>query len=199
MKAIRTRVAQAHAPLRRLGTPIASHPGADPYTGWQQAFDPLLTPGARNYWKSHDLADLSDTTIDIIVEAARYLPGPECEIFTAHVGGVAGRISADATAFPQRKSHFVMNVHARWRDATTDQTCIGWARNLFAAMSPYATGTAYVNFMPGDESERVATAYGVNFRRLEQIKQRYDPLNLFRVNQNIKPPNRSFDGASVAQ
>ena len=187
---------QASAPLRKIGTPIASHLGANPYTGWQQAFDPLLTPGARNYWKSHDLADLSDTAIDIIVKAARSLPGPECEI-TAHVGGAAGRISAEATAFPQRKPHFVMNVHARWREAAMDQTCIGWARNLFAAMSPHAAGTAYVNFMPGDESERVETAYGVNFGRLKQIKQQYDPSNLFRMNQNIKPSHRSFDGENV--
>jgi FAD/FMN-containing dehydrogenase len=181
---------QAVAPLRRIGKPIASHLGPSPYVGWQQAFDPLLTPGARNYWKSHDLADLSDAAIKILVEAVRHLPGPECEIFTAHVGGAAGRISADATAFPQRKSHFVMNVHARWRDPSLDQTCIGWARNLFAAMSPHAAGTAYVNFMPGDESERVESAYGANFGRLAQTKRLYDPSNLFRMNQNVKPSDR---------
>jgi FAD/FMN-containing dehydrogenase len=72
-----------------------------------------------------------------------------------------------------------------------DQTCIGWARKLFEAMSPHATGTAYVNFMPGDESERVEAAYGANFERLAQIKRRYDPSNLFRMNQNVKPSDRS--------
>ena len=84
-----------------------------------------------------------------------------------------------------------MNVHARWRDAGMDQTCIGWARKLFEAMSPHAAGTAYVNFMPGDESERVEAAYGANFERLAQIKRRYDPSNLFRMNQNVKPSDRS--------
>jgi FAD/FMN-containing dehydrogenase len=182
---------QATATLREIGKPIASHLGPNPYAGWQQAFDPLLTPGARNYWKSHDLADLSDAAIEILVDAVRRPPGPECEIFIAHVGGAASRVSADATAFPQRKSHFVMNVHARWRDAGIDQTCIGWARKLFEAMSPHAAGTAYINFMPGDESERVETAYGENFERLAQIKRRYDPSNLFRMNQNVKPSDRS--------
>ena len=178
---------QAAAPLRRIGNPIASHLGPSPYAGWQQAFDPLLTAGARNYWKSHDLADLSDEAIELIIQAVRHLPAPECEIFTAHVGGAAGRISADATAFPQRKSHFVMNVHARWRDPGMDQTCIGWARSLFAAMSPHAVGTAYINFMPHDESERVESAYGINFGRLKGLKRQYDPSNLFRMNQNIDP------------
>lgn len=182
---------QATAPLRSIGNPIASHLGPNPFAGWQQAFDPLLTPGARNYWKSHDVAELSDAAIEILVPAIANLPGPECEVFTADVSGAAARIGADATAFPQRRPHFVMNVHARWRDAGMDQTCIGWARKLFEAMSPHATGTAYVNFMPGDESERVEAAYGANFERLAQIKRRYDPSNLFRMNQNVKPSDRS--------
>ncbi len=118
------------------------------------------------------------------------LPGPECEVFTADVSGAAARVSADATAFPQRKPHFVMNVHGRWRDPGMDQPCIGWARKLFEAMRPHAAGTAYVNFMPGDESERVESAYGANFERLAQIKRRYDPSNLFRMNQNVKPSDR---------
>jgi FAD/FMN-containing dehydrogenase len=182
---------QATARLRSIGNPIASHLGPNPFAGWQQAFDPLLTPGARNYWKSHDVAELSDAAIEILVPAIANLPGPECEVFTADVSGAAARIGADATAFPQRRPHFVMNVHARWRDAGMDQTCIGWARKLFEAMSPHATGTAYVNFMPGDESERVEAAYGANFERLAQIKRRYDPSNLFRMNQNVKPSDRS--------
>jgi FAD/FMN-containing dehydrogenase len=181
---------QATAPLRNIGNPIASHLGPAPYVGWQQAFDPLLTPGARNYWKSHDLAELSDAAIEVLVPAIARLPGPECEVFTAHVAGAAARVSADATAFPQRKPHFVMNVHGRWRDAGMDRSCIDWARTLFEAMRPHAAGTAYVNFMPGDESERVESAYGPNFERLAQIKRRYDPSNLFKMNQNVKPSDR---------
>ncbi|MDW5312723.1 FAD-binding oxidoreductase [Rhizobium sp. PL01] len=177
----------ATARLRSIGNPIADVVGPSPFSGWQQAFDPLLTPGARNYWKSHDFMALSDRTIDILLDAVRKLPGPECEIFIAHVGGAAGRIAADATAFPQRNAHFVMNVHARWREPGMDDACIGWARQLFEAAKPYSTGTAYINFMPEDEGDRVAAAYAGNYQRLSEIKRRYDPHNLFRMNQNVKP------------
>lgn len=173
--------------LRAIGTPIADVVGPNPFTGWQQAFDPLLAPGARNYWKSHDFTELSDSAIEITTTAISSLPGPECEIFFGHVGGVAGRVPADATAFPQRSSHFVMNVHARWREPAMDKACIEWARDIYEASKPHAAGTAYVNFMPEDEIDRVEAAYGGNYRRLLEIKQRYDPQNLFRMNQNLRP------------
>ncbi|WP_112661775.1 FAD-binding oxidoreductase [Microvirga flavescens] len=178
---------KATATLRAIGKPIADVVGPHPFTGWQQAFDPLLTPGARNYWKSLDFTELSDATLGILTDAVRELPGPECEIFVGHVGGLAGRIPTDATAFPQRSSHFVMNVHARWREPDMDKACIGWARKIFEAGKPHAAQTAYVNFMPADEPDRVETAYGGNYKRLAEIKRRYDPQNLFRMNQNVKP------------
>ena len=97
------------------------------------------------------------------------------------------RVAADATAYPQRNAHFIMNVHTRWREAAQDATCIGWARKLFQAAAPYALGSAYVNFMPDDEGDRIEKVYGANFKRLAAIKRKYDPDNLFRSNQNIKP------------
>jgi FAD/FMN-containing dehydrogenase len=178
---------RATAELRAIGTPIADVVGPTPFTAWQQAFDPLLAPGARNYWKSHDFTELSDAAIDALIDAIRRLPGPECEVFIGHVGGAAGRIAAEATAFPQRNSHFVMNVHARWREIRMDQPCMDWARGLFEAAKPHAAGTAYVNFMPQDEIERVEAAYGSNYQRLVEVKRKYDPLNFFRMNQNIRP------------
>ncbi|BCH20659.1 hypothetical protein MesoLjLb_04440 [Mesorhizobium sp. L-8-3] len=178
---------KAAAPLRSIGQPIADTFGPMPFTAWQAAFDPLLAPGARNYWKSHDFSSLSDGAIAILLDGIAKLPGPECEVFIGHVGGAAGRVAADATAFPQRNSHFVMNVHARWREPAMDEACIGWARGLFDATRLYAAGTAYVNFMPEDELDRVETAYGGNYQRLVEIKRKYDPSNLFRMNQNIRP------------
>ncbi|OCP15093.1 FAD-binding oxidoreductase [Ensifer sp. LC163] len=178
---------KATAGLRAIGKPIADVVGPNPFVGWQQAFDPLLVPGARNYWKSHDFMELSDAAIGVLLDAIRQLPGPECEIFIAHVGGAAGRVAVEETAFPQRSSHFVMNVHARWREPAMDQACIGWARRLFEATKPYAAGTAYINFMPADEVDRVEAAYGGNYRRLVEVKRRYDPENLFRMNQNVRP------------
>lgn len=173
--------------LRGIGKPIVDVVGPNPFAGWQTAFDPLLQPGARNYWKSHDFIDLPDSTIDILDKAIRTLPGPECEIFIGHVGGAAGRVATDATAFPQRNSHFVMNVHARWREASMDKACMGWARDIYETTKPQAVGTAYINFMPGDEADRVEAAYGGNYARLLEVKRKYDPDNLFRMNQNVHP------------
>jgi FAD/FMN-containing dehydrogenase len=177
----------ATARLRSIGNPIADVVGPHPFTGWQQAFDPLLEPGARNYWKSHDFSTLSDAAIEVLIDAVGKLPGPECEVIIGHVGGAAGRVAVDSTAFPQRDAHFFMNVHGRWRDPMMDLKCIDWARNLFEAAKPHSAGTAYVNFMPADETDRVEMAYAGNFRGLSEIKRRYDPQNLFRMNQNIKP------------
>ena len=178
---------KAVKPLRALGKPIADVISPHPFTGWQAAFDPLLTPGARNYWKSHDFTDLSDPAIKAILEAVRSLPSPECEVFIAHVGGAMARVPANATAWPNRNAHFIMNAHTRWRDKAQDKACIAWARQLFDATAPYASGSVYINFMPDDENDRVEKAYGPNYRRLTEIKRRYDPDNLFRVNQNIRP------------
>jgi FAD/FMN-containing dehydrogenase len=176
----------ALAPLRAIGTPIADGVSPHPYTGWQAAFDGLLGPGARNYWKSHDLLELEDATIELMVRAAEALPDAECEIFTAQLGGAAGRIATDAIAFPHRAHAYTVNTHGRWRDPAKDEACIAWVRALFDALAPYATGSVYVNFVPEAESRTVGP-YGANQSRLEAVKQRYDPRNLFRTNVNILP------------
>ena len=179
---------KAVAPLQALGKPIADVIGPHPLTGWQQAFDPLLTPGARNYWKSHDFLELSDGAIDLMLEFAGRLPSPQCEIVAVNLGGAVNRVPATATAYPHRDVKFIMNVHTRWGEPGQDKPCIAWARELFDKMAPHATGGVYVNFMPEDETQRVAKgAYGPNYERLSRLKARYDPLNLFRQNQNILP------------
>jgi FAD/FMN-containing dehydrogenase len=175
--------------LRALGKPIVDVISPHPFVGWQAAFDPLLTPGARNYWKSHDFTDLPDAAIKVILDGVRTLPSPECEVFIAHVGGAMARVPANATAWPNREAHFIMNVHTRWRDKAQDGACVTWTRQLFESVAPFASGSVYVNFMPDDEKERVEKAYGSNYRRLAEIKRRYDPGNLFRMNQNIRPTN----------
>jgi FAD/FMN-containing dehydrogenase len=178
----------ATAPLRALGKPIADVVGPMPYAGWQTAFDPLLTPGARNYWKSQNFEQLSDGALAAMLDHVERLPTPECEVFIGQLGGAASRVPADATAYPHRSIAFAMNVHTRWRDPAQDATCIAWARSLFDATTPHATGGVYVNFMPEDDAPRVAQgAYGPNYARLARAKAAYDPMNLFHHNQNIRP------------
>jgi len=179
---------KAVAPLQALGKPIADVIGTNPFAGWQTAFDPLLTPGARNYWKSHDFKQLDDGLVDVLLDYTKRLPSPDCELFVAQLGGAINRVAAGATAYPHRDIEFIVNVHTRWNDAAQDKLCIGWARELFDKMAPFATGGVYVNFMPEDESQRVsAGAYGPNYKRLAELKAKYDPNNLFRQNQNITP------------
>ena len=173
--------------MRRFGTPLGEHVGVQPYTAWQQAFDPLLTAGARNYWKSHNFSTLKDGLFDVVIAYIEKLPSPQCEIFFGAIGGATTRPAPDAAAYAHRDAQFVMNVHGRWLDPADDQRCIGWARDYFHASAPFASGGAYVNFLTADEGDRVRAAYGPNYDRLAQVKRTYDPDNLFRMNQNIKP------------
>lgn len=173
--------------LRSFGQPVGEHIGAAPYEAWQQAFDPLLTPGARNYWKSHNFTTLSDQAIDVVIKYAGNLPSPHSEIFLGLLGGKASVPPAGAMAYPHRNAMYAMNVHTRWEDAADDARCIAWAREFFKAAAPYAAGSVYINFLTEDEGDRIAEAYGGNYARLAQIKAKYDPQNLFRANQNIRP------------
>jgi FAD/FMN-containing dehydrogenase len=175
------------APLRKFGTPLGEHVGVQPYVAWQQAFDPLLTAGARNYWKSHNFTTLADGLFDTVIAAMGTLPSPQTELFLGALGGAASRPAPDATAYAPRDAQFVMNVHGRWENLADDKRCIAWARDFFKAAAPFASGSVYVNFLTADEGERVRAAYGPNYDRLARVKRTYDPDNLFRMNHNIKP------------
>jgi FAD/FMN-containing dehydrogenase len=174
-------------PLREFGQPIADIISPMPYTAWQTVLDPLLTPGARNYWKSHDFAGLSDGLVDVLVDHARRIPDPQTEIACAQLGGAVSRVPRGATAYNHRDGQYVLNVHGRWADPSKDETCIAWARSLWQAAAPFATGSVYVNFLTQEETDRVPAAYGENYERLVALKNKYDPTNLFGVNQNIRP------------
>jgi FAD/FMN-containing dehydrogenase len=175
------------APLRGFGVALGEHIGVQPYTAWQQAFDPLLTKGARNYWKSHNFARLEGGAIDTIVTYAARLPSSQCEIFIGTIGAQTTRVAPDAMAYASRDANYVMNVHGRWESAAEDARGIAWAREFFAKSQPFASGGAYINFLTQDETDRVAFAYGAAYKRLRKLKKKYDPTNLFRMNQNIKP------------
>jgi FAD/FMN-containing dehydrogenase len=108
-------------------------------------------------------------------------------VFIAQLGGAMAQVAPAATAYSGRDANFVMNVHGRWQGAADDDRGREWARRLYRNAAPFSTGGGYVNFFTEDEGERVAQAYGVNYERLQKIKQRYDPDNLFRMNMNVAP------------
>jgi len=173
-------------PLREFGTPIADAISPHQYREFQQAFDPLLEPGARNYWKSHNFAELSDEAIGIAVEYAANLPTELSEIFFGQIGGATERVDRDAMAYPHRETRYMMNVHTRWEDPELDDDCIQWAREFFETMTPHATGGVYVNFISEADGEE-SLAYRDNYDRLAALKAKYDPENVFRINQNVEP------------
>ena len=179
---------RAAAPLRAFGRPLADLVAPHPNAARQTVHDPQLGPGQRNYRKSHDFRELNDGLIDVLVYYAGKLPDPQSEIAFAQLGGAVSRVPSAATAYTHRDAQFVLNVHGRWGDAAKDAACIGWARELFWATTPFATGGVYVNFLTQEEGDRIRAAYGGNYDRLVRLKSRYDPTNLFRVNQNIRPP-----------
>lgn len=174
-------------PLGKFGTVLGRHVGLQPFTAWQQTFDPLLTPGARNYWKSHNFRELKDGLLDALVGFAGQAPSPHCEIFVAQLGGQVARVPAGATAFGNRDAGFMMNVHGRWYLPDEDEAGIAWAREVYQGTLPFATGGAYSNFLTAEETDRVKSAFGANYARLAKVKRAYDPENFFRLNQNIRP------------
>jgi hypothetical protein len=174
-------------PIRNFGEIVGEFNVVQPYSAWQTLLDPMLTPGARNYWKSNNFSDLTDQTIEVLIKQAWRLPSPQCEIALALIGGATTRPSSDAMSYSHRNATYVMNVHGRWESSADDNKCLDWARSLYKETAPFATGGVYVNFLTDDESDRIKAAYGSNFARLVSLKRKYDPQNLFRMNQNINP------------
>jgi len=178
---------RAAAPVLKFGDPIASALGPTPYAAFQSAFDPLLAPGARNYWKSNNFSAMGDEALDLLIAAAVRSPGPQCEIFVVHLGGAMARVKTDATAYAGRDARYVVNLHGRWSEPSDDASVRAWARRTFEESTQYASAGGYVNFLTEDEGERVMASYGPNYPRLRALKRRYDPGNLFRMNLNITP------------
>lgn len=173
--------------LRDFCETIGDGSGMHPWTGWQSAFDGLVGHGARNYWKSHHMKELPDDCIDILKEYALSMPTDECEIFIPHMEGAPGRIAPAATAFPHRNTPFVLNIHTRWQNTSDDAKAMKWARDFHKATEPFSQGV-YVNFLSEEGAARVKQAYTTEvWDRLVECKRKWDPENLFRMNQNISP------------
>jgi len=174
-------------PIRDFGETVGDGSGMHPWTGWQSAFDGLVEHGARNYWKSHHIKKLSDDFIDIIRTYTLSMPSEECEIFTPHMEGAVSRISPDATAFPHRYTPFIINIHTRWKDESDDEAAIRWAKEFHTETQPFSQGV-YVNFLSEEGEDRVKQAYTTEvWERLVESKRKWDPNNLFKMNQNINP------------
>ena len=145
--------------------------------------------GRRYYTKSGYFAALDDRTMQIMVDALPSIPSSSTQIELAYLGGAAGRVAASETAFGDRSAPFIMNLLADWIDPQEDAANVAWVRNLFAALRPAMKAGVYVNFMSGDEQDRVPEAYHERWERMVKVKSHYDPTNFFRLNQNVLPAN----------
>lgn len=143
--------------------------------------------GRRYYTKSGYFAALDDGTMDLLVEAVATIPSSETIIELAYLGGAAGHVGAKETAFGDRSAPFVLTLLANWQEASADASNIAWVRGLFKELQPAMKPGVYVNFMSGDEQDRVPEAYHERWERMVAVKTHYDPNNFFRLNQNVKP------------
>jgi hypothetical protein len=174
-------------PIRDFGETVGDGSAMQSWTAWQSAFDGLVSHGARNYWKSHHLRNLPDECIDQIEKFSLNMPSNECEVFIIHMEGAPSRVAHDATAYPHRKTPFILNLHTRWQNSDDDDKALQWASDFHKATEPFSQGV-YVNFLSDEGADRVKQAYTPDvWNRLVECKRKWDPNNLFRINQNINP------------
>ena len=178
-------------PLREFGPPLADTIGPMPYVQVQRMMDGAFPAGRQNYWKSNFLKALDPKAIDIIVEHVAKAPSPYSAVAIEQFSGAVNRVGMDDTAFNHRSSRYNLLIVGIWLDPAARVDNVKWVRDLWSAMEPYSSGGVYVNYLgqEADEgTERIKSAYGPEkYARLVALKQKYDPTNLFRLNQNIKP------------
>ena len=177
------------APLRTAAPLIADQVGPMPYVALQRIGENLNPSGLRNYWKSDYLRQLSDEVINLLVESYPSAPAPQTHLVIEQMGGAVSRIGEDETAVGHRDAPYNAIIIGLWSDPADDDRAIAWVRRLWEALQPYSSGGAYINYMMGtEEQDRVPAAYGPKkYERLVALKNQYDPTNLFRLNQNIRP------------
>lgn len=176
-------------PMRELGTSLFDMSGATPYCSVQAAFDPFFPrQGLRAYWRSHYLDELTDDAVATIAAVAADRPSPLTLVNTYHLGGAVRRVGAEDTAFDERSSPFMVSVDTMWSDPAQDAAATAWAAARGDEIAAHANGRVFLNFTGRTTAaQSVDAAFGRNLARLGRVKARYDPANMFRLNNNILP------------
>lgn len=179
------------APLRELGDPVADEVGPMAYTAVQSLLDEATAHGLRYYMRSNLVNTLDDEAVALLSEAYARVPSPLTGILLVSMGGTVGRVPSEATAYPHREARYTMTVMGTWTEPGDDDANITWVRGLWDGLRPHLGDHVYVNELHEEGSHRIRAAYGAPaFTRLQALKQKYDPDNFFRLNQNI-PPTRT--------
>jgi FAD/FMN-containing dehydrogenase len=174
-------------PLRLVGPPLADLVRPMKYLEMQSLLDESYPPGRLHYWKSNFVTRLSEQAIDTMIKYHREKPSPLSAIVLQQMHGAAARVSPDATAFRHRRNQYDFAILSQWTDRAMSRENVKWARELSEAMQPFVEHEVYVNSLGEEGEERVRAAYGTNYERLVALKNKYDPGNFFRQNQNIQP------------
>jgi FAD/FMN-containing dehydrogenase len=178
---------QVIRPLKSFGPPVQDMLGPIPYVAQQRIFDAGFPAGSYYYSKADFLADLTDEAIEVFAEYAATKPSTLSGVLFQTVCGAASRVASDAMAFRHRAFPYAPLIVSQWLDAADSEQNVGWARDFWGALQPFAGGGVYVNDLDHDDDDRVRAAYGANYERLGALKKKYDPDNFFRFNPNIKP------------
>jgi FAD/FMN-containing dehydrogenase len=175
------------APIRKVGPIAAEMVSPMPYPTLNALFDPLLPAGLQHYWKAAFATDLTDGAIKAHLEFGPKVPVVNSTMHIYPINGAAGRVASDATAFAYRDAKFATVIAGMWPDPADNEKNTKWVKDYYKALQPHSSSGGYVNFMAGDDQGRVRDNYKGNYDRLVTIKKKYDPGNLFHMNQNIKP------------
>ena len=173
--------------LRGIAAPAFDLLERMPYPMMNTLLDGAFPRGALSYWKSTYLVGLPAEAIAVLVAAYERVPSPMSALAIEYCHGAMTRVASDATAFPHRGCGFNVLVVGQWTDPADTAANIAWTRETFDALQPWAADACYVNYLSDDDVGRTHSAYGQNHGRLVELKRRYDPGNLFRLNQNIDP------------
>jgi FAD/FMN-containing dehydrogenase len=178
---------RALQPFHDLAPVVAEHVGPMPYPALNSAFDALVPPGLQHYWKANFVTELTDEAIGAHLEHGPKVPVVNSTVHIYPINGVCHLVAPDATAFAYRDANFATVIAGMWPDPGDNQANISWVRDYYDATAPLSEEGGYVNFMADDDQDRIRANYRGNYDRLVAIKGKYDPGNLFHLNQNIQP------------
>ncbi|MGW0561404.1 FAD-binding oxidoreductase [Streptomyces sp. NPDC003016] len=178
---------RALQPFHDLAPVVAEHVGPMPYPALNSAFDALVPPGLQHYWKANFVTELSDAAIEAHLEHGPRVPAVNSTVHIYPVNGACHRVAPDETAFAYRDASFATVVAGMWPDPADNEANTAWVRDYYRATAPHSEEGGYVNFMAGDDQDRIRANYRGNYDRLVEVKRAYDPGNLFHLNQNITP------------
>jgi FAD/FMN-containing dehydrogenase len=173
--------------LHDVAPVVAEHVGPMPYPALNAAFDGLVPPGLQHYWKANFVTQLTDAAIEAHLEHGPKVPAVNSTVHIYPINGACQRIGSDDTAFGHRDANFAAVIAGMWPDPADNDSNIKWVRDYYDATAPHSEEGGYINFAAEDDQERVPANYGANYQRLVETKRKYDPDNLFHMNQNIKP------------